>query len=111
MKKLLLLIIVAFASCSKNQDFSKIKKGMPLKQVVELVGEPIEKQEIPFFSISAKFYKYDKHVIIFANDTVTRVGTKEEIAKSMEAGLGNLSEDIDKIDSAIQEYKDMKPAN
>ena len=111
MKKLLLFTVaIIFASCTKSADFTKIKKGMKLDDVVALVGEPKEKKDIPF--INAKFYMYDHNVVVFMNEKVTRCETKTEMAASMEkSGLGNISKDIDKIDNAIKELKTKKAAN
>jgi len=93
MKKVLLLAIaIIFVSCSK--DFSKVKVGMTVKEVTDLVGEPKEKQDNPLFG---KWYVYDKNIVVFFNDTVTKSMTTEELKESMKEvnkGLEDLSKSL-----------------
>ncbi len=106
MKKVtLLLLCFAVFSCNKEADFTKVQKGMTIEQVVEIVGEPIEKKEIPFIG---KFYKYEHQIILFHNDSVTRCEDKEKFLKGMGNVIGKTNEDIEKIDNAIEEYKNRK---
>lgn len=104
MKKLVLLLTAIFMfSCNKQADFTQIKKGMTLQQVVDLVGEPKEKQEIPF--MNAKFYKYEKDVVVFVNDSVTRCEKTADFAKGLNEAKGNMQQSIDSIDAAIEQIK------
>jgi outer membrane protein assembly factor BamE (lipoprotein component of BamABCDE complex) len=87
-KAFLLAIAIIFISCNSN-NFSKVKVGMTVKQVTDLVGEPKEKQEL-----FGKWYIYDENIIVFFNDTVTKSMTKEELKQSMKEvnkGLKDLS--------------------
>ena len=68
MKKLLLLATAILCISCNSKDFSKVKVGMTVKQVTDLVGEPKEKQDNPLFG---KWYVYDKNIVVFFNDTVT----------------------------------------
>ena len=107
MKIIVLFLLALLMSCSKTSDFAKVKKGMTSKQVFELVGDPIDKQEIPF-PLMAKFLIYETHVVVIVNDTVTRCETKKEFAEGFKKNLGNLSEDLNNINQSIQEYKAAK---
>ncbi len=95
MKKTLLLLTVTllFLSCNKA-DFSQIKVGMPLKEVVELVGEPKEQQDNPLFG---KWYIYDTHIVVFTSDTVVKCTSMEEFKGQMEEfnkGMDKLNESL-----------------
>ena len=98
MKKLLLLTVaIIFASCTKSVDFTKIKKGMKLDDVVALVGEPKEKKNIPIFGT---WYVYDKYIIVFLNNKVEKCQTKAELEKKLEGFnvvLDNLSKSVESI--------------
>ena len=94
MKKVLLLAMaIIFISCN-SKDFSKVKVGMTIKQVTDLVGEPKDKQDNPLFG---KWYIYDKNIIVFNYDTVTKSMTNEELKQSMKElnkGLEDLSNSL-----------------
>lgn len=99
MKKTLLLLTITllFSSCNKA-DFSKIKVGMPLKEVVELVGEPKEQQDNPLFG---KWYIYEKNIIVFRADTVAGLTTPEELANKMKG----IDKDIEKLGNTLNGLK------
>lgn len=79
MKKILpAFLLVILLSCAK--DFSKIKKGMPLKEVVDIVGKP--KTESKMFN--AKFYYYKDYVLIFEKDTLSSIKSAEDFEKALE---------------------------
>jgi hypothetical protein len=93
-KELLLAIATIFVSCGNKADFAKVKIGMTVKQVTDLVGEPKEKQDNPLFG---KWYVYDKNVVVFFNDTVTKNMTNDELESSMKevnAGFEDLSKSL-----------------
>lgn len=104
MKKIfLVLTATVLFSCNKEADFTTIKKGLTSEQVVKLVGQPKEQKDIPF--INAKFYLYEKNVVVFLNDSVTRCETKEAYAKEAEQKMGDMQQSIDSIDTAIKQLK------
>lgn len=99
MKKLLFVAVTAlFLSCNKEANFTKIKVGMPLNEVVELVGEPKEQQDNPLFG---KWYIYEKNIIVFRADTVAGLTTPEELANKMKG----IDKDIEKLGNTLNELK------
>lgn len=100
MKKLLTVLAITFAliSCNKKPDFTKVKIGMQVKDVIELVGEPQGKQDASPFGT---FYAYKTHIIVFQADTVVGIKTLDEVKKSMEGfnkGLDSLSKTINELE-------------
>lgn len=96
MKKILLLLsVIMLTSCSNKPDFSKIKKGMSVKEVTDIVGSPSKQQDNPMLG---KWYVYGDNIIIFQNDTVTKSTTKKEFEKSLDSFMT----DLDSLDTTIK---------
>lgn len=94
MKKLLffpLFLLLIYCSQSFEKQFAKINIGMSESQVVELIGEPQNKQTLPF---NVKWWNYVEQdaLVVFQNDTVKKTITnaKAEIEK-MNAKMDSLS--------------------
>ncbi|OWP79894.1 hypothetical protein BWK63_13920 [Flavobacterium covae] len=111
MKKIIAIaFFTLFLSCKKKADFTLVKKGMSEKQVIELVGEPLKKEEIPFFG--GKFLVYEKDIVVFMDDKVTKCKKNEEFAKEIEEPMKELSKKIDEmheLKNKMDEYKKRTP--
>ncbi|MBS1598552.1 MAG: hypothetical protein JST75_10040 [Bacteroidetes bacterium] len=87
MKKIFLLVLIAFAGCSeKRNDFTKIKIGMKTADVVKLVGVPPRKQPMG----DSMWWLYtdpDKHMVIINNDTVANCTTQKDAMRIMDDAL------------------------
>lgn len=96
MKKLLLLTaLTLFISCSKA-DFTKVKVGMATSELVDVVGQPNEKQDA---SIAGTYWQYDTHLVVIQKDTVNEFMTNEEFKQRMEdftKGLEKLRDSLKK---------------
>ncbi len=79
MKKLLLIALVFIFSCS-GKDASKVEVGMSPEKVIEVAGEPKNKNKL----FGAEMYFYDTHVIVIENDSVKSIKTMEEYGKALE---------------------------
>jgi len=101
MKKLfLLLIVIAALSCAKTKpDFTKIKPGMKVEQVHELVGKPTDVQDIIF----AKWLIYDEYIVAMVADTVNEVANKQQFMKEFEEGLKEFEEGMDAALKSLDE--------
>lgn len=96
MKKLLLLIaLTLFISCGKA-DFTKVKVGMTTSELIDVVGQPNEKQEA---SIAGTYWQYETHLVVIQKDTVNEFMTNEEFKQRMEdftKGLEKLRDSLKK---------------
>jgi hypothetical protein len=96
MKKVLLLAItIMLISCGNKADFTKVKVGMTSKQLIEAVGEPNQKQDLPFVG---SYWTYDTHLVVVQSDTVNEFLTNEDFKKRMEEvnkGLEELNKSIE----------------
>ncbi len=99
MKKLLFIFsVVMFTACS-TQDISDVNSGMTSAEVIDIAGEPTEKVEMPL-DIEWWVYEESKVLLIFENDTVSRVTSEEEIQNSLkdhEQGMNDIQKEIEKI--------------
>ena len=95
MKKVLLLsMFVLCLSCKKEVDFTKVKVGMTVKEVVAIVGEPTAQQDNPLLG---KWYVYEKNVVVFNKDTVVKSSTAKELEKT----FSTIMTDLDSLNSTI----------
>ncbi|MFO8001686.1 MAG: hypothetical protein R6U46_10610 [Marinilabilia sp.] len=99
MKKLFFLFAVAtiFAACS-SKDISDIDTGMSASEVVEIAGEPTEKVSMPM-DIEWWIYKDDNVLLIFEEDSVSRVTSEKELEESLE----DADEGMNEIENKIEE--------
>lgn len=97
MKKtvLLLSMFAVCLSCKKESDFTKVKVGMTVAEVVAIVGEPKAQQDNPMLG---KWYVYEKNVVVFNKDTVVKSSTAKELEKS----FSTIMTDLDSLDSTIE---------
>ena len=106
MKKILLLsIITIFLSCSKTANFDKLKVGMTSKEVIDLVGEPMEKTD--FFGAEMWIYKVGDsgHMVTISSDTITGHKSSEELAESLKGldkDFEKMAEGIENIDNGVE---------
>ena len=73
MKWLIILLLVPIG-CTTSSDIDKVKIGMTASEVVELVGEPTEKEEL--FNLAGEdtreMWHYGAEAIQVVNGTVTK---------------------------------------
>ena len=83
--KRILFVLLILASC-KSKDITDIKHGMKSAEVIKILGEPAEKHDMFIFDMwlyNDSKEEANKHVVVFHQDTVTRVTTKAEMRAKM----------------------------
>ncbi|MDL2262686.1 hypothetical protein LJC11_04185 [Bacteroidales bacterium OttesenSCG-928-I21] len=99
MKKILLLLAVVgmMISCGGKKDFSNIEKGMTIKEVKKLVGEPTE--EVDVVGTLWLFYEKEGVLVVTDGEKVMNVVNKEEMEKKGKM----LEESFEELDFKIEE--------
>jgi hypothetical protein len=105
---LLLLLLVTFTACNKNQSkFGQIKPGMKSKEVIALVGDPTSKT--PMFTVEWWSYQSDNKMIVISGDTVERVVMDMKATQDSMKNLGaGLQEAADSIKKAMSQTDSLK---
>lgn len=96
MKKILIIVVVIITLCACTDKFKSIKKGMPKGEVVNLVGEPIDKVDVIG---RIQWWKYKEYIIVIDSDTVVNITTQKEVKEGaihLKTALDSLSNEIDK---------------
>ncbi|WP_462319598.1 hypothetical protein [Marinilabilia sp.] len=99
MKKLLIILAIAMLTACATKDINDVKEGMSSKEVTEIAGEPSEKVSMPL-EIEWWIYEEEEVLLIFENDTVSKVTSQrelEESIKGVEKGMKDLEGEINKL--------------
>jgi len=99
MKKLLIILSVALLTACATNDINDVKEGMSSKKVAEIAGKPTEKVSMPL-DIEWWIYEEEEVLLIFENDTVSKVTSQKELEESIkgvEKGMKDLEGEINNL--------------
>ena len=99
MKKLLIILAIAMLTACTTKDINDVKEGMSSKEVTEIAGEPSEKVSMPL-EIEWWIYEEEEVLLIFENDTVSKVTSQKELEESIkgvEKSMKDLEGEINQL--------------